>query len=83
VPEEINSQGGEAISIHHDVSTETQWSRIISETLERFRKLDVLVNNAGVMVWKMIADNSLSGESKFITGAELVIDGPGQRFNGV
>ena len=59
VADEINKQGGEAIFIKHDVSSETDWTRVIRETLERFGKLDILVNNAGVNVWKKIEDTSL------------------------
>ncbi len=59
VADEINKQGGEAIFIKHDVSREVDWSRVIRETLERFGKLDVLVNNAGVNVWKKIEETSL------------------------
>jgi len=59
VVEEIKSQGGEAIFIKHDVSSEKEWERVIRETLKRFGKLDILVNNAGVNVWKSIEDTSL------------------------
>jgi 3(or 17)beta-hydroxysteroid dehydrogenase len=48
VADEINKQGGEAIFIKHDVSKEIEWNRVISETLERFGKLDILVNNLRV-----------------------------------
>jgi 3(or 17)beta-hydroxysteroid dehydrogenase len=32
----------------HDVSVETDWERVVAATLERFGRLDVLVNNAGI-----------------------------------
>jgi NAD(P)-dependent dehydrogenase (short-subunit alcohol dehydrogenase family) len=59
IADEINKQGGEAIFIKQDVSRETDWEKVIRETLERFGKLDILVNNAGVNVWKKIEDTSL------------------------
>jgi NAD(P)-dependent dehydrogenase (short-subunit alcohol dehydrogenase family) len=59
VADEINEQGGEAIFIKHDVTKEIEWSRVIRETVERFGKLDVLVNNAGVILTKTIEDMSL------------------------
>ena len=34
--------------IHHDVGDESGWSRVVTECLDRFGRLDVLVNNAGV-----------------------------------
>jgi 3(or 17)beta-hydroxysteroid dehydrogenase len=57
---EINAQGGKAVSIKHDVSSETDWSTVLQKTLEEFGKLDVLVNNAGVILYKKIEDTSLS-----------------------
>jgi NAD(P)-dependent dehydrogenase (short-subunit alcohol dehydrogenase family) len=60
VVEEINKQGGKAIFIRHDVTSEIEWDRVIRETLERFGKLDILVNNAGVMLWKRIEETSLN-----------------------
>ena len=59
VCEEINGQGGEAIFIQHDVSSEIEWGGVISKTLKQFGKLDILVNNAGVNLWKKIEDTSL------------------------
>jgi NAD(P)-dependent dehydrogenase (short-subunit alcohol dehydrogenase family) len=34
--------------VHLDVTSEAEWQRAIAETLERFGKLDILVNDAGV-----------------------------------
>jgi 3(or 17)beta-hydroxysteroid dehydrogenase len=59
VVEEINAQGGEALFLRHDVSKDAEWERVMKETVSRFEKLDVLVNNAGVMIWKKIEDTSL------------------------
>jgi 3(or 17)beta-hydroxysteroid dehydrogenase len=39
---------GEAIFLHHDVADEAQWEQVIAATIDRFGRLDVLVNNAGV-----------------------------------
>ena len=44
---EIREHGGEAIFLSHDVTDEAQWLRVIQETVARYGKLDVLVNNAG------------------------------------
>jgi len=44
----IREAGGEAIYLHHDVADESAWQRVIQTTLDRFGRLDVLVNNAGV-----------------------------------
>jgi 3-oxoacyl-[acyl-carrier protein] reductase len=45
---EIVSKGGEAISVQADVSKGADVKRLFIETKRSFRKLDVLVNNAGV-----------------------------------
>lgn len=48
VVEEIRSSGGEAIFVHQDVADEDQWELVTSAVIERYKRLDVLVNNAGV-----------------------------------
>ncbi len=45
---EIAEAGGEAIFVKLDVTDEQQWRDAVNQTVERFGKLDVLVNNAGV-----------------------------------
>ena len=44
---EIREHGGEAVFLAHDVTNEAQWLRVIQDTVARYGKLDVLVNNAG------------------------------------
>jgi 3(or 17)beta-hydroxysteroid dehydrogenase len=59
VAEEIRKGGREALFMKHDVTIEKDWEEVIRMTLGRFGKLNVLVNNAGVMVWKNIENTSL------------------------
>lgn len=59
VAEEIRREGGEAVFVKHDVTSERDWSEVIEKTLAEFGKLDILVNNAGVMLIKEIGDTSL------------------------
>jgi NAD(P)-dependent dehydrogenase (short-subunit alcohol dehydrogenase family) len=56
---EIKRDGGEAIFVKHDVTSESEWSNVIARTIARFGKLDILVNNAGVMLVKEIEKTSL------------------------
>ena len=41
--------GGEALFVHHDVRDEGQWRSLIATVVDRFGRLDVVVNNAGVI----------------------------------
>ena len=44
--------------LHHDVSDSAVWTRVVSETLRRFGKLDALVNNAAMFNPKTLVDTS-------------------------
>ncbi|WP_202967342.1 SDR family NAD(P)-dependent oxidoreductase [Nitrospira moscoviensis] len=45
---QIRQRGGEAWAVQTDVADERQVDRLIAETVNRYGRLDVLVNNAGV-----------------------------------
>ena len=53
---EINETGGEAIFVRLDVTSEADWERAVSTAVQRFGRLDVLVNNAGILVSSTIED---------------------------
>ena len=44
---QIRENGGDAIFMEQDVTSEQRWLEVIAETVARYGKLDVLVNNAG------------------------------------
>ena len=48
--ERIEGEGGKAVAMVADVSEEEQAQRFVAGTHEEFGRLDVLVNNAGVML---------------------------------
>ncbi len=50
VAEEVRAVGGEALLIQADVTEPGAAARVVAETVERFGRLDVLVNNAGGLV---------------------------------
>ena len=49
VEAEINETGGQALFLRLDVTSESDWERAVAETLARFGKLDILVNNAAIL----------------------------------
>lgn len=48
IAERISSQGGEAIAIKADVSEPDEIQSSILETVEKYQRLDIAVNNAGI-----------------------------------
>ncbi len=48
VAREIEALGQEALAIQADVSSEEDVARMVEETLERFKTIDIVVNNAAV-----------------------------------
>src|SRR2546429_4541925 len=44
----IKKGGGEAIFLHHDVTSEERWIEVVAEVMKRYGRLDVLVSNAGI-----------------------------------
>ena len=59
VVEEIRRRGGDAIFLHQDVADEAGWDQVIGTVIERYKKLDVLVNNAGVALAKDVEHTTL------------------------
>lgn len=51
--------GGDALFIRQDIASETDWQHVIKTTLEKFGRLDVLVNNAAILALGSIEDTSL------------------------
>ena len=56
VSSEINSKGGSAISIRGDVTRQADVRNIITKTINKFGKVDILINNAGVGLRKSLLD---------------------------
>lgn len=70
--EKINKDGGEAIFVETDVSSEDEVDRLVEKTIEKFGQIDILVNNAGIFYqdkihesetedWKNLIDVNLHG----------------------
>lgn len=64
---EIKSQGGEVVSIKHNISQEEEWENVIAITGDRFGMLDILINNAGILSRKGLESTSLVEFNKIQT----------------
>lgn len=59
VVQTIEAEGGEALFIALDVTDEPAWIEGVSQVHERYGRLDVLVNNAGIADWDPIEETTL------------------------
>lgn len=59
VAEQIISDGGDALYCHLDVTQEAEWQQTIATAVSTFGKLNVLVNNAGILKWEGLEETSL------------------------
>ena len=50
VEEEIRAAGGGAVYVHLDVAEEADWRAAVETAVSRFGKLDILVNNAAIVI---------------------------------
>ncbi len=69
---EINEKGGKAIAVKHDVASEAGWKEVVKQAVDAFGKVNVLVNNAGIVIqknaeqitldeWNKLMDINLTG----------------------
>lgn len=49
-----------AIYLNHDVRSESRWAEVVAQTLTTFGRLDVLVNNAGLVRFGTVEDMSFA-----------------------
>ena len=55
---EVRNSGGEATYVHLDVTSESDWQKAVSKSVELYGKLDILINNAGVFLRKTLEETS-------------------------
>jgi len=46
----IRARGGDALYVHLDVTSETDWQAAVQTTLSAYGKLDILINNAAIVI---------------------------------
>jgi cyclopentanol dehydrogenase len=59
VEAQIRELGGEATYVHLDVTREADWQAAVETAVNRYGKLDVLVNNAGILIRKGIEETTV------------------------
>jgi len=62
----IRQQGGEAIAVAIDVTSEPQWQVLIARTLSAYARLDILINNAGISGSSVGDPDALEGWNRVI-----------------
>ncbi len=58
VVSEITASGGHAYAIEADVRNPAEMAKLFDRTIEKFGKIDIVINNAGIMITKFIKDTS-------------------------
>jgi 3alpha(or 20beta)-hydroxysteroid dehydrogenase len=58
----IRAEGGDAVYLHLDVSMEADWQRAVRTAVDRYGKLDVLINNAGIVIPRVPIDERTAEE---------------------
>jgi meso-butanediol dehydrogenase/(S,S)-butanediol dehydrogenase/diacetyl reductase len=59
VANQIKTSGGEAIFVQADVSKEQDAMRLVEDTIKNFGKIDILFNNAGIVIGGTIDNTSI------------------------
>lgn len=57
--ENLVASGASAQFLRHDVRDESSWQRVVHEIEARWGGLDILLNNAGVFLFKLLTETSL------------------------
>lgn len=50
VEADIRASGGDAVYVHLDVTSEEDWRQAVEEAASRYGKLNILINNAGIVI---------------------------------
>src|SRR2546423_1981371 len=68
VEAEVAAQGGKAALVRPDVTRETDWQEAVALAEQRFGKLNVLVNNAGISAVGRVEDTTLEAWQRWLVG---------------
>lgn len=59
VAKEVEELGSEALAVQVDVRQDALIEAMISKTVERFGRIDILINNAGALWWKPVLETPM------------------------
>jgi cyclopentanol dehydrogenase len=62
VESEIRAAGGDAIYVHLDVTSEMDWQSAIKLAADRYGRLDILINNAAIVIPKVPIEERTAAE---------------------
>ncbi|MCY3542432.1 MAG: glucose 1-dehydrogenase [Chloroflexi bacterium] len=62
VEAEINELGGDALYLHLDVTSEADWESAVAAAVSRYGRLDILVNNAAIVIQKSAIEDRTADE---------------------
>ena len=55
----LRAKGGTVLALGHDVADDEQWGNVMDKARHEFGSVDVLVNNAGILMVQPIAETSI------------------------
>ena len=58
----IRDHGGEAVYVHLDVTNEADWQRAVHTATSRYGRLDILINNAGILIPRVPIEDRTAAE---------------------
>jgi NAD(P)-dependent dehydrogenase (short-subunit alcohol dehydrogenase family) len=64
---EIKRTNGEAVFVHADVAKESEVEGVVSQALSKYGRLDIMFNNAGIIVVKKVVDSSEAEWDKLVS----------------
>ena len=59
--------GANAAYRHHDVTDESSWASLVAGTVAEWGQIDILINNAGVLLFKTLVDTSKAEFEKVLS----------------
>jgi 3alpha(or 20beta)-hydroxysteroid dehydrogenase len=58
----IRAAGGDAVYLHLDVTSEADWQRAVEAAVTRYGKLDILINNAAIVIKRVPIEDRTAAE---------------------